>query len=106
MLYVVYAGQRVNLFQVQDSVAGTRNAYAISAAVNYVHLAGDGAEYNFTLSGVGREENITLSGYAAESNRSYAMSQAPLLNGNTNTSTVEGGEMLIKNNNGAIEIEQ
>jgi len=106
VLYVVYAGQRINLFQVQDTLASTRNAYALSAAINYVHLAGHGAEYNFTLSGVSDIENVTLSEYAAESDRTHAVSQAPLLNGNMNVSTVEGGRMLIKNNNGAIEIEQ
>ena len=106
VLYVIYSGQRINLFQVQDTVSSTRNAYAVSAAINYVHLAGDGVEYNFTLSRISSTENITLSEYTAESNRTHAISQAPLLNGNTNTSTLEGGQMLIKNNNGAIEIEQ
>ena len=42
VLYVIYSGQRINLFQVQDTVSSTRNAYAVSAAINYVHLAGDG----------------------------------------------------------------
>lgn len=106
VLYAVYGGQRMNLFQVQDTLASTRNAYAASAAINYVHLAGDGAQYNFTLPGIGSTENVTLSEYAVESNRTHAVSQAPLLNGNVNSSTLEGGQMLIKNNDGAIEIEQ
>ena len=106
IFYVVYSNQRINLFQVQDVLSSTRNAYALSAAINYVHLAGNGAQYNFTLSNKGDTEDITISAYAAESNRTHALSQAPLLNGDTNASTLGGGQMLIKNNNGAIEIEQ
>jgi hypothetical protein len=105
IIYTVNLGQKTNLFQAQDTLAGMRNAYAMSAALNYIHLAGDGAQYNFTLSGVSQRENITLSGAAVQSNRTYAISHAPLLNGNVNTSSIEGGRMIIKNKNGAIEIE-
>ncbi|MBU0532417.1 hypothetical protein KKB44_02895 [Candidatus Micrarchaeota archaeon] len=100
----IYLGEKVNLFQTEESLATLGNAYRVSAAINYVHLAGDGAQYNFTVGKIDRE-NITIATVSVESKRPYAASQAPLLNGNVNTTTIEGGQMLIKNNNGAIEIE-
>ncbi len=106
VFYVVSAGQKINLFQVHDTLVSTRNAYAVAAAINYVHLAGDGAEYSFTLSGKADEENVSLSEAGVESKRGHAVSQAPLLNGNVNQSTLEGGLMRIMNKDGAIEIEQ
>jgi hypothetical protein len=106
MFYVVVLSQNVNLFQAQDSLHSQRNAYGLSSAINYVHLAGDGAFLNYTLSGKENEDNITISSVSVESrnNRSHAVS--PLLISDINTSSVEGGYMLIKNNAGGIEIEQ
>jgi hypothetical protein len=105
-VYVVFLSQNINLFQARESITSMKNAYALSAALNYVHLAGDGAQLNFTLSGKENDENITISDVSVESRKTYTAIQAPLLNPNTNTSSVEGGRMIIKNNGGVIEIEQ
>ena len=69
IFFLVLQGQKINLYQSQDSLSAMRNAYALSAAINYAHLAGEGTEYNFTLSGVGPDENITVAGFAVESFR-------------------------------------
>lgn len=106
IIYVIYGGQRINVAQIDDNLKSARNAYALSAAINYVHLAGEGAQYNFTLSGKDDNEVMTISNFTVQSNRTNSISQAPLLNRNINTSEVHGGEMIIKNNNGEIEIEQ
>lgn len=104
IFFIVSLEENVNFLQARDSIGGMRSAYALSAALNFVHLAGDGAQYNLTLSGTGG--NMTITDLAVESNRTYSVSYAPLLNPNVNVSTVERGNMLIKNNNGEIEIEQ
>jgi hypothetical protein len=105
IFYVVYFGQNINLTQSQDSIAAMRNAYALSAAMNYVYLAGEGAQYNFTLRKE-QDENVTISNLSVESSRTHAVAQAPLLEGNTNASSVNGGQMVIRNNDGVIEIGQ
>jgi len=102
----VHSNQRINLFQAQDTLASSRNAYALSAAINYVHLAGKGAEYNFTLSDVSSTENISITGLGVESRRTHTISQAPILTKSVNTTSVEGGRMQIKNNDGVVEIGQ
>ncbi len=97
VFFMVGMGHNVNLAQISDSVSGDTDAYALSVALNYVHLAGDGAQYNFTSS-----RNLSISDVSVESERG----QAPLLNSDTNATNVSAGAMLIKNNDGGLEIEQ
>lgn len=101
VFYIIYQGQKINLFQTESKLTTEKNAYSLAAAINYVYLAGPGTEYNFTLS-----ENVTVSDLAVQSNRTYSTSHAPLLSSDINTTIIERGEIVIKNNNGAIEIEQ
>jgi len=106
IFYAIYLGQKANLLQTQDTLASTYNVYSVAAVMNYVYLAGNGAQYNFTLATKGQEENLTVFGHAVESQRPHGRAQAPLLNGNVNTTNISGGQMMIRNNNGAIEIGQ
>lgn len=103
---VIYYGQNISLFQAQDSTATMRNAYAISFAINYVHLAGDGAQYNLSISGKRSEENITINNFSIDSRRSHSFASAPLLTSKINAQNIENVSILIKNSNGGIVIEQ
>lgn len=104
IVFAVYFGGNINLFQIQDTVAVTRNAQSVAAVMNYVYLAGDGASYNFTLTNVQNEENITISDYAVTSKRHYASAGSPLLNANVNASSLDNGDAIITNNGGEIDI--
>jgi len=101
---VIYQGQNVNLLQSQDSVSAMERAYSLASAINYVYLAGDGASYNFTFRKYSNE-NVSISGRAVQCSKNYVVAQAPLLTDQVNATIVGGGEMLIKNNEGVIEIE-
>lgn len=104
MVFAIYFGGSLNLFQSQDSAAALRNAYAVAAAINYVYLAGDGASYNFTLTNVLNGENITITDYEVASSRPQASAYAPLLDANVNVSSLGRGDMSITNNRGEIDI--
>ena len=104
VLTVVFSGQETNLLQIKDALASQRNAYAMSSALNYVYLAGDGAVYNFSFSGKADDENVPFFAHSVESKRGRATSQAPILNGNITSITVENGNMLIANHGGGIVI--
>ena len=106
IFYTTYLGNTGLLYQEQDRLMTSRNAYALATAINYVHLAGDGASYAYSLGGVTEDENITISEVAVESARPYSVSDAPLLNSDVNTTVVEPGEMTIRNVKGEIRIEQ
>jgi uncharacterized protein (UPF0333 family) len=103
IIYQIGIGQNINLLQTKDSVEAMRNAYALSAAINYVYLSGDGTTYNFTNTKEANE-TISISEYSVESFRGKAKVQAPILDANVNASEVGSGQKIIKNNNGAIEI--
>ena len=104
VLSVVLRGQETNLLQIKDALSSQRNAYALSSALNYVCLAGDGATYNLSFSGKAQDENITFFAHSVESKRGRAVSSAPLLCGNISGSAVENGNMLISNSNGGITL--
>ncbi len=103
---VIYYGQNVSLFQAQDSTAAMRNAYTISFAINYVYLAGDGAQYNFSFPGKQSDENITINNFSIDSRRSHAFASAPLLTSEVDSSSIENVSIIIKNNGGGITFEQ
>jgi hypothetical protein len=104
VVFTIYFGGNLNLFQAQDSVAAMRDAQATAAAINYVYLAGDGASYNFTQSGMANEENITISDYAVTSERQHSSASAPLLDADVNTSSIGSRNIMITNNRGGIDI--
>lgn len=106
VFYTFELGETINIVQIREKLAAHRNALAASAAINYVYLAGDGAEYDFTLPYIAKGENITIYEGSIESRRPEALSSAPLLSSNTNSTTMKGGKTILRNNNGLIEIEQ
>jgi uncharacterized protein (UPF0333 family) len=97
VFYTIALEHNMNLFHVTDNINGRAEAYGLSTAMNYVHLAGDGTEYNFTA-----RRNMTITNVSVQA----GSGRAPLLNKNTNTSTVGIGSAIIRNNDGEIEIEQ
>lgn len=104
VVFVIYFGASINLFQAQDSVAALRNAYAAAAALNYVYLAGDGASYNFSLSGIVNGENITVGDFAVTSERPRSSAAAPLLGADVNVSSLNRGAMVITNRGGGVYV--
>jgi uncharacterized protein (UPF0333 family) len=106
IVFFISAGGSTNLRQAQDSSAALRNAYAAAAAINYVYLAGDGASYNLTLKNLAEGENITISSYAVTSERPRAYASVPLITGSVNASSLEGGQALMTNNRGRIDVTQ
>ena len=107
IMYLIAQGQKINLYQAQDSIETTRNAYATAIAINYVYFAGDGASYVFTVTGKLDRENLSTFGATIRSNRtSHVTSSAPLLNSNVNNFTFDYGYVNISNNDGVMSIEQ
>ncbi|MDD5340014.1 MAG: hypothetical protein PHV13_02070 [Candidatus ainarchaeum sp.] len=104
VVFTLYSGGSLNLFQAEGSVAAMRNANAVAAALNYAYLAGDGASYSFTPARVASDENITISDYAVSSERPHAYAAAPLLDGSINASSIGRGPVLITNNGGELDI--
>jgi hypothetical protein len=103
IFYVVYAGQTLNLFSLDQTLLASRNAYALSTAMNYVHIAGDGASFNMTLN-KGANESISVSDFSVESMRSGTVAQAPLINSRVNATTIDKSEFVIRNNLGELEV--
>jgi len=104
VVFSIYLGGSLNLFQAQDSMAALRNAHSVAAAMNYVYLAGDGASYGFSLSNTKNEENITMSDYAVTSERPHASAGAPLLDAEVNVSSISRGDLVISNDGGVIHV--
>ena len=104
VVFTMYSGGSLNLFQAEGSVGALRNANAVAAALNYAYLAGDGASYSFTLARMANDENITISDYAVASERPRAYAAAPLLDGSINASSMERGMVSITNNGGELDI--
>ena len=106
VVFTMYFGGSLNLFQTQGSVASYRNAYAIASAINFAYLAGEGASYNLTISRLGNEENVTVSDFGVTSERPGASASAPLLDADVNTTSIGRGSIVITNKNGGIGIAQ
>lgn len=103
IIFAIYYDGDLNLFQTQDRINSFRNANSISAVINYVYLAGDGASYNFTVTNVINDENITITENAVTTYRPHASGSAPLINGAVN-GTLDDREVVITNNKGEIDI--
>lgn len=103
---VTYSGQNLNIMHIKEMLSGRQTAYSVATAVNYVYLAGDGAQYRFNVIGKDNDENITFFSHSVESRRGAEVSSAPLLNGDINVSTLDERSVVIKNNDGVIGIDQ
>jgi uncharacterized protein (UPF0333 family) len=106
VFYTIQIGEKVNIQQIREKLETHRNALAVSSALNYVYLAGDGAEYNFSIPYIIKGETITIYENSVESRRPGTLSSSPLLSSNTNSTSMKGGNTILRNNNGLIEIEQ
>ncbi len=106
VFYIIFFGQTLNLYHSHDSFIALRDSYELSAAINYVHLAGDGLSYDFTSSGGPRSLNMTLSDVAVESRRKHTLAQAPLINSRVNTTLVNSSRITLTNEAGAIMVGQ
>ncbi|MBI5046577.1 class III signal peptide-containing protein [Candidatus Micrarchaeota archaeon] len=105
VFFTIFSGQQLNLFQIQDSTTAMQKAYAFATVINYVYTAGEGASYNYSIV-KSSQENINISDFSVEVARGYSKAQAPLVTADRNTSTVNGGYAIIRNNGGRIEISQ
>ncbi|MBI5223287.1 hypothetical protein HY990_02600 [Candidatus Micrarchaeota archaeon] len=103
-VFAIYFDGTLNLFQNQDGAVSRANSQSIAAALNYVYLSGDGASYNFTLSGIANAENLTVSDFAVTSARSHGYASAPLLDSQTNVTSLGRGSVLITNTGGLINV--
>ena len=104
VIFSIIFGGNYNLFQAQDLAASQRDAQSVATAMNFVYLAGDGASYNFTPQNVMAGENISISNFGVSVQRPYAYASAPLLDAKVNTSSLTGGNIVIRNNGGEIDI--
>lgn len=106
IFFIVYFGENVNLLQKNEQLLATSDSYALASAINYVHLAGDGAWMNYSLGLTPGDENITISRAAVETSGKRTLSQAPILNSRVNESLISSTNIVIKNIDGEIVIEQ
>lgn len=103
---VIHQGQTINLYQHKDSTSAMNRAYSLASAINYVYLAGDGTSYNFTFQKF-RNENVTINNGIVQCEKGESIGQAPLVTDNiVVTGELDAGNMIIRNNNGVVEIEQ
>ncbi len=104
VVFAILFGGNFNLFQAQDLAAAQRDSQSIATAINFVYLAGDGASYNFTPQDLGPGENITITSFGVGAQRPYDYASAPLLDGQTNASSLGTGSVVISNQAGGIYI--
>jgi hypothetical protein len=104
VIFSILFGGGFNLFQIQNLVAAQRDAQSIATAINFVYLAGDGASYNFTPQNLMAGENITISDFGVSVERPYAYASAPVLDAQVNTTSLGGGNIVITNEKGGINI--
>jgi len=102
IFYSLYADQWINSRQSSEKIAAMSTAIKIRNAINYVYLAGDGTTYN-TSYRVG-DMNISIHDGVVWAQTNVAAYYVPLLTSNINTTSFHGGEVVIKNNKGLIEI--
>lgn len=102
---IIYQGQLINLYQSKNSISAMERAYSLAAAINYVYLAGPETTYNFTFQKF-ENENVTIDNGIVECKKGDVVAQASLLTDEvTTTDSVSGGEIIIRNNGGMVEIE-
>ncbi|MFH0884324.1 MAG: hypothetical protein V1861_01280 [Candidatus Micrarchaeota archaeon] len=106
IFYVVYIGQASNLARSRELLSTNQEAYALSAAINYVYLAGDGASLNYSLPLHAGTGNLSVSGAVVESSLGEAVSQSPLLVPISGPTQISSASVVIRNNDGVVSIEQ
>ncbi|MFH0737277.1 MAG: hypothetical protein V1827_01355 [Candidatus Micrarchaeota archaeon] len=104
IVFSIFSGGSLNLYQAQDTIAAGRDAQALAAAVNYVYLAGDGASYRLSMRKLAAGENLTFSDFSVSAEMPRAYASAPIL-----TADVEAGEfnesgIMIENSGGGIDV--
>ena len=102
IFYALYANQIVNSYQADASITSMRVASGIQAAINYVYLAGDGTTFNTSIrtSGI----NVTISNGVVEARSEFSEYDLPLLTNRINATTINPGDIALRNNLGVIEI--
>ncbi|MCI0503676.1 hypothetical protein L0Y65_03105 [Candidatus Micrarchaeota archaeon] len=105
IFYVVYVDQASNLVRSRERLSATHEAYALSIAMNYVYLAGDGASLEYPLPFHDGRGNLTVSGAVVESAQGEAVSQSPLLANIQNATQVSSAQVTIRNNGGVLSVE-
>jgi len=103
--FVIYYGGSLNYFQTSDILSATKDSHSIAAAINYVYLAGDGAEYSFKFTQKSNYTNITIFEYSVNSERPHASSSAAILNGDVDQDGTIDSTVIIRNSHGSIIIE-
>lgn len=105
LMLMVFNSQRTNIISTENSLETYRIASGIGSAINSVWLAGDGAKISITITG----NNETLawvnnrSVYVQKGNAFYSWQ---LFTNNTDiTNNITFGELIVKNTNGVISIE-
>jgi hypothetical protein len=104
IMFIIYFDSSLNLFQSQDSALAARNSQALAAGINYVYLAGEGANYQLRLNLKQGYENMTIGEFSVSSYMPHAMASAPLLKGGTNFSRLVPGLVAINNSGGRIYV--
>lgn len=102
IFYSLYADQFVNSRQSSEKIAAMTTAISVRNAINYVYLAGDGTQYNTSLKIVNM--NVSVHDGVVWAQSDFGSYYAPLLTSKINTTTINGGDVLIRNNKGLIEI--
>jgi len=102
VFYSLYGNQWINSRQSSEKIAAMSTAIRIRNAINYVYLAGDGTVYtaSYRVGGM----NVSIHEGVIWAQTSVASYYAPLLTSKINTTSFHGGEVIIKNNKGLIEI--
>jgi hypothetical protein len=102
VFYMLYIGQVSNSWQANEKLVAMRIASGIRSSINHVYLSGEGTVYNSTVRTHGY--NVTINNGVVGVESDFAAYYLPLLTNNINTTTIEQGEILIRNNKGVIEI--
>jgi len=102
IFYALYANQIVNSYQADESITSMRVASQVQSAINYVYLAGDGATFStsFRTSGM----NVTISNGVVEARSEFSEYDLPLLTNRINMTTINPGDITLRNDHGVIGI--
>jgi len=106
IFFLIYANQITISHESADRITTERIASGIRAAINYVYLAGDGAEYNASFAYGLSDVNVSVYGGTVDAQSDVAQYSLPLLTQNVNETYVSPGNVMIRNDGGMIEISQ
>lgn len=102
-LAIIY-GTSVNLFQMEDWLTAKYISQKLAFAMNKVYVAGDGAVYTITLEDMAGRTNISIENGQITVSRAHAIVSSSLLTNQVNASTINSTDIVIRNNNGVLEI--